>query len=55
MDIISAAIGLYLKGQGLVGALEGPLEVEAYKLSIALWWEWQFILDPSLLEPGMGC
>ena len=55
MDIISGAIGLYLKGQDLVRALEGPLEVEAYNLYLDLWWEWQFIVDPSLLEPVIGC
>ena len=31
------------------------LEVEAYKVYLDLWWEVQFLLDPSLLSVGSGC
>ena len=55
MDIISGVVGLAVTGQELVQAFQGPLEVEAYKLYLDLWWEWQFIMDPSLLEPIVGC
>ena len=55
MDIISGAVGLIIAGGDLARAYQGPLEVEVYNLYLDLWWEWQFILDPSLLEPVIGC
>ena len=35
--------------------IQRVIELEAYKLYLDVWWEWQFILDPSLLEPVVGC
>ena len=31
------------------------VEVEAYKVYLDVWWELQFVLDRSLLEPIIGC
>lgn len=55
MNIVEGVVGLIVEGQGLVQALQGPVEVELYERYLDLWWEWHFLMDPSLLEPVIGC
>ena len=55
MNIVFAVTSLAQEGQELFQALSGPVEVELYQRYLDLWWEWQFIMHPSLLEPVIGC
>ena len=46
---------------GALGVLEEAqrmvrhYEVDLYAFYLDLWWEAQFVLDPSLLGPQLGC
>lgn len=50
-DLLSLAVEALEKLQ----YVQRVVEVEVYKLYLDVWWEVQFVLDRSLLEPVIGC
>ena len=55
MNIVAGVVGMIVEGRELARAFGGSVEVELYERYLDLWWEWQFIVAPWLLEPVIGC